>query len=1153
MNAKIEAELRTKLKEKVKNTVDTKFSSISRPHVFDSKLEASLNRAFDKLEIYYPEHKVFSLDSIDSELRERMSKLYKKAGYISMDDMLHAYGFEIISGSKVKELRSSVLYTPGNEPDFIKHKVDNMLVLLAEYYPDYIISRGMQNDHKSLAGKISGLYQWFGYDTQRDFLAAYGYEYNAGESGRPAQDYQSIIDMLVAKYQNGPKLSSMRALLVDNPDLKGPLKTLQNKSNELFGMSLTKYFEQLGILVSVTSNGPSIARVNSTKSMERITETATSNDTGTTRVNRAALARIQRAALATLTALYEQLDVDTYGTVDKMIESLEGMNVRQNKAGQVYIFRAIDCGKSITIPYGINFLSSGAFSGQRELEKITINASLTEIPAEAFSDCPALSSITLPEGVIAIGEKAFMNCTSLQSITIPESVQLIANNVFVGCTALKEVKILNPRILIGDDVFDGCLFEYEPHAKTDDATPAKFFKYSTDRKGNITITGFTGDMESVVIPGMIEGHLVTTIGKGAFRGNQRIVDVSMSDCITTMEGDAFRGCISLKRIHLSNGISKIITTAFKNCVVLQEVNIPDAVTEIKHFTFKDSPITRMHIGKSLVSIESKLFFDGVYGECIVYSSPMRAINKITVDAENPYLKASGAAILSKNGKILMAFLDNVRTYAIPEGVEHIADYAFAGLKSLSDVILPDTVISIGENAFLNTAIRSVVFGKNVKVIKNAAFASCEKLTAAKFNDGLEEIGEAAFKHCPIMSVVLPASLKLLGKDSFSCSSVYHSSEQKREFKIDESNPCLKTDGKALYHIAADGMTLQSFYGEVAEYEIAAGTLHIAPDAFSRCFSLGKITIPDGVLSIGEDAFIDCCKLKEVNLPNSIETIGAKAFKGTIAKSFKLGAAVKHIGIDAFSIGSEWENKCTRLRDIEVDKANTTYYVDRNALLKRKNDGTSAIVVYFGEDKTLVLPDGVSEIYPRAFMRSVFQEIQIPSSVTIIGEHAFSGCRQLIRLRVGFAEPENENSFIDIYIPENTNGNKYLYLDCIRVDGNGKVFDFVKYDSLFETITEVKEKILVATLRLGSAIQLSPLYRDKYIKYLRRYAKKAIEIAIEHDDLPGLNTLAELELFTSKNIDAVIEFANQTKKTEILSYLMNYKNTKIGISEKSYEL
>lgn len=99
----------------------------------------------------------------------------------------------------------------------------------------------------------------------------------------------------------------------------------------------------------------------------------------------------------------------------------------------------------------------------------------------------------------------------------------------------------------------------------------------------------------------------------------------------------------------------------------------------------------------------------------------------------------------------------------------------------------------------------------------------------------------------------------------------------------------------------------------------------------------------------------------------------------------------------------------------------------------------------------------------------------------------------------------------------------------------------------------KDKILIATDLLKSAIQLVPFYREKYLKYLRSNAKKAVEIVVEYDDLSGLNTLAELNVFTGKNIDKIIELANKAKKTEILSFLMNYKNSSIGITETDYDL
>ncbi len=1116
-----------------------------RPRIADPRLAASVDRVIDKLEAYFPEYKVFALDSIDSSLRERISELYKQAGYATVDDMLHAYGFEIISGDAVRELRSFVMYTPGNEPEAIRSKIQSMLSRLSEYYPDKVIPRGLQNDHKKLSQSVSGLYQWLGYPDAGSMLEAYGYQYqlNSDIGGRPSNDYDAVINFLVEKYKTAPKPRSMGDLIFDNPELKGQIKTLQNKSAELFGMTLKKYFDSLGIFAS---HGPSSARSQQAVSASK-----------------------QEAVEAALAAVYENLNEDECGTLEDALACLENMLVKTNRAGQVYIFRATNCVGKVTIPYGIDFISDEAFMGQADLEELDIRANLTEIPENAFAQCSSLSKISLPEGIISIAAKAFSDCTSLPKVILPESLQQIGSKAFSGCTALQEVVFGNTRTMVSDDAFAGSSYEYEP-AEESGSTDSKYFEYTTDRKGNATITGFRDEIESVVIPGMLDGHPVVAISKGAFQNCKHLVEVSMSDYITAMQGDAFRDCISLKKIHLSNGISKIITTSFTGCIGLKEINIPDAVTEIKKGTFKDSPLEKLHIGKSLSILDLGAFTSGERDPYTGRIKSTRAVNKITVDPANPSMKAVGAALLSKDGKKLLALLGSARSFAIPEGVESIGTAAFRGLYFLSDVSFPDSVVTIGEKAFAQTALRSVVFGAGLKKIKDGAFEGCDKLTAAVFNDGIEEIGDRAFEGSPIISVLLPASLRTLGSYAFNCLSGYYGGgEAKQEFKIDSHNPYIRADGSALYILNGSEKTLKSLYGQKyrqyvydnrqksPEYVVAEGTTRIAQSAFCRCTSLSKVTLPDGLLVIEDEAFLDCQSLKEINIPSSVEVIGNHAFKGTAIKEFKLGAALREVGLGAFITGDEWSDKRTKLRSIKVDKANETFHVTQKTLLKKKTDGTSSVLVYFGGDEVVALPDGVSEICSGAFMRSIAQEVQIPASVKAIGDKAFYGCSKLVRLRVGFAEPENGISFAVIYIPETKGGMESSvrdqYMDCIRIDGSGTLFDFVKYDSLFETIAETKDKILVATDRLKSSIQLVPLYRDKYLTYLRRHAQKAVQIVVEFDDLAGLNTLAELNVFTGKNIDQIIELANKAQKPEILSYLMNYKNTNFGVTEEDYDL
>lgn len=220
----------------------------------DIKTRNSVNRFFDKLEKYYPEHKVFAMDSIDKGIRENLSELYKKAGYDTVEEFLAAYGFKIISGDEVRKIRSFVLYTPGNEPDVIKSKVDNMLRRLHEYYPDGKV-QSLQKEHKSLSNSVSGLYQWLGYENARQMLSAYGFDMQqVSEGGRPqTNDYENLISILQKKYSGENKIKSLGVLIYENPEYAGQIKSLQNKSNELFGMSLAKYFKKIGIMASAES------------------------------------------------------------------------------------------------------------------------------------------------------------------------------------------------------------------------------------------------------------------------------------------------------------------------------------------------------------------------------------------------------------------------------------------------------------------------------------------------------------------------------------------------------------------------------------------------------------------------------------------------------------------------------------------------------------------------------------------------------------------------------------------------------------------------------------------------------------------------------------------------------------------------------------
>ena len=207
----------------------------------DPKTQSKLDRLFERLEVYYPEHAVFALDAINQGIREDSTALAKSIGYKDYYDMFKAYGWRTLQGEEVKEIRNTVIYTPGNEPDFIKTRVNNTVENLGAYFPSHIIDGSIQNEHSNIASTISGLYQWFGYDSIGDFLKAYGFEYRVKAAGRPSTvDPAAIIAQIRENNDNMP-YHSMNELKEKNKELSGKIKTLGNKSMEYFGMPLKKY------------------------------------------------------------------------------------------------------------------------------------------------------------------------------------------------------------------------------------------------------------------------------------------------------------------------------------------------------------------------------------------------------------------------------------------------------------------------------------------------------------------------------------------------------------------------------------------------------------------------------------------------------------------------------------------------------------------------------------------------------------------------------------------------------------------------------------------------------------------------------------------------------------------------------------------------
>lgn len=250
-----------------------------------------------------------------------------------------------------------------------------------------------------------------------------------------------------------------------------------------------------------------------------------------------------------------------------------------------------------------------------------------------------------------------------------------------------------------------------------------------------------------------------------------------------------------------------------------------------------------------------------------------------------------------------------------------------------------------------------------------------------------------------------------------------------------------------------------------------------------------------------------------------------------------------------------------MKEIAVATGNQNLFTKNNVLYARGENGACTALVYYGEASHVILTDGCRGIQGEAFAGTNVVEVAMPGSVSVLGEQVFCGCNALRRIHFFLSEQENgKHRPVSVYLPTVESEEFYYgnslreqYMDCIRSGSGDRVFDFEKYDSLFESIEKDYDKVLVATDRLKSPVKLMETYSDNYSRFLRSNKDRAVRVLIREDDAAGLALMASYGGLRPENMDTLIHMANQNKKTNAQLFLMNYKNTMIGFDFSAFEL
>ncbi|MCR5664988.1 MAG: leucine-rich repeat protein [Oscillospiraceae bacterium] len=752
---------------------------------------------------------------------------------------------------------------------------------------------------------------------------------------------------------------------------------------------------------------------------------------------------------------------------------------------------------SVTIPNSVTSIGDYTFYICSSLTSVTIPNSVTSIGNYTFYNCGSLTSVTIPNSVTSIGDYTFCYCSSLTSVTIPSSVKEIGSAAFCRCGSLQSISVASGSTAYKS--VDGVLF-------TKDG--ARLCCYPIGKSGSsysipsgVTTIGEYAFFASQKLTSVTIPTGTTAIGEFAFCGCQKLTTITVPGGVTTIGEYAFSGCEKLTNVVVPDSVTVIGMGAFSSCVNLTSVTIPNSMTRIESYVFSYSGLTSVTIPSGVTYIGWGAFnhclslnavtFQGSAPE-IEYEAFSGVTATVRFPSDDPSWTSNvrqnyggtltwvpyGAALSGTCGKNLTWTLDDegkmtisgtgdmwdfeqyfwdysdiapwydyrdlITSVVVNEGATSIGEHAFLRCRNLKSVSLPDTLVSIGQNAFCGSAISSVLIPGRVEEISSLAFADCQELKSITVNssntvyksvDGVLFTKDGAKLCCypagkSDSSYAIPNGVSAIGDCAF-----YYSQNL--------SNVTIPSS------VTVIGVSAFCNSQKLKSAAIPSGIKTIQSYTFSGCVMLASVTLPDGLETICDHAFMDS-GLSSVTIPNGVTEIGSGAFANTKLTSITIPASVTEIGDAAFAM-------CSNLKSISVNSGNPSYKSLDGVLFTKSGTtllaypiGKSAAsysipdgVVFIGWSafcdasnlSAVKIPDSVEEIERYAFERTGLTSVTIPESVYYIGYYAF-GFSNLNRILFQGAAPNGiEDCFPGVtatayYPADDLSWGEDVWQDCL---------------------------------------------------------------------------------------------------------------------------
>ncbi len=691
-----------------------------------------------------------------------------------------------------------------------------------------------------------------------------------------------------------------------------------------------------------------------------------------------------------------------------------------------------------------------------ELQKLKITGTVTSVADSAFMNFTALETVALPDCLTYIGDYAFSGCINLREINVPSALEYIGNYALEHCESFEHFVFASypigesPLWYIGDYAFAYCYALNEFHVPETvtylgaycfiDCSKIEYFTF---------VHGTPYGLEEIY--------------EGTFYGCYALYELLLPNSLQRIDR-SLDWCMALRTLGIPPMVESI---EIYDCPLLETVagredTYAERIAPSLDAVFVPYEIYYQDVGGNSGSSGGESTApppgteettpppnteetappgddSGNVGDDTELGYPVSG--QCGYDMYWSYDYATSTLTLSGSGDMFDFWLDTpwaccyIENIVFEGNITSIGNNAFRDC-GLSELKLPDTLERIGEYAFAGTrGYSEVTIPASMRLLCEGAFTECGDLQTVNMEEGLEYVGEDAFSNCySLTDAVFPFTLRQLENCLEGCESlesfgipphVYfneidrysHPSLRDVYAKIDseESNSAMEIAQDCgatlhdydLYHgvmdtdipwyMPEDRNTYPNVDFTDWRYDSATKTLTVDCDGampefgsmmrpWDGTFEIENLVITDSVTHIGDYAFAYMSELKNVTVGSGVQDIGYSAFHATDLQEVTMvenefysspnGTYVFDKSAGAVVVGT---NRASMSSDVGIEK------IAYGAFSARSMTG-------------IKLPEGVYEICDDAFGAcNELRSVTFPSTLSVIGDDAFASCTSLASL------------------------------------------------------------------------------------------------------------------------------------------------------------